>query len=113
MGELLQYFGTVGHLQLIGVLGFLIYVFSFGGVQFGWLDGNGWPYSFYNVLAASLVAISLVVEFNLSSALIQGSWIGIGLVGLSKRLFGKELPQVQSLTGREMPQCLTSPASLR
>ncbi len=84
-----QYLNEIGPIQLIGVLGFLVYALSFSWVQIGWMDGNGAVYSLCNVLAASLVAISLIAEFNLSSALIQGSWILIGLFGLAKRLFAK------------------------
>lgn len=47
-------------------------------------------YSFYNVLAASLVVVILITEFRLSFALIQGSWSFIGPVGLSRRLFRKK-----------------------
>ncbi len=71
--------------QCVGVLGFLTYLFSFGAVQFGILDGNSTTYSLCNVLAAVLVAISLIADFNLASALIQGSWIVIGLTGLALR----------------------------
>lgn len=84
-----QYLSTFGYLQVIGVVGFLFYIFSFACVQFGLLDGNGQLYAFYNVIAASLVAISLIAEFNLASALIQCSWIVIGLVGLTRRSLTK------------------------
>ncbi len=89
MFDILQYLGAIGPLQLIGLLGFLVYILAFGWVQIGWMDGNGAKYSLCNVLAASLVAVRLIDEFNLSSALIQGSWILIGLVGLVKRQFRK------------------------
>ncbi|MEO9823223.1 MAG: hypothetical protein ABJF50_02270 [Paracoccaceae bacterium] len=91
-----EYLGTLGSFQLIGVVGFVVYVFAFGRVQFGWLDGNSATYSALNVLAASLVAISLFAEFNLSSALIQGSWIIIGLVGILKRRAGQADTSVPS-----------------
>lgn len=76
---------------MIGLLGFLVYMSSFGLLQIGWIDGNSAKYTLCNVLAASLVAVSLIAEFNLSSALIQGAWIIIGLVGLAKRLLRKEV----------------------
>lgn len=91
-----EYLGTLGSFQLIGIVGFVVYVFAFGLIQFGWLDGNSATYSALNVLAASLVAISLFAEFNLSSALIQGSWIIIGLVGILKRWAGKANTSVPS-----------------
>ena len=84
-----EYLGSIGPFQLIGVMGFVVYIFAFGRVQFGWLDGNSAAYSALNVIAASLVGISLFVEFNLSSALIQGSWIVMGLVGIFKRQSSK------------------------
>lgn len=85
MNDHLIYLANLGPLELIGVCGFLIYLLAFGAVQFSLLDGNSAAYSVLNVIAASLVAISLVAEFNLSSALIQASWIIIGLIGLTLR----------------------------
>ncbi len=89
MLDIVRYLSSIGPLQLVGLMGFLVYLFSFGWVQIGWLDGNSAKYSLCNVLAASLVAVSLFAEFNLSSALIQGSWIFIGLFGVVKRLTRK------------------------
>lgn len=89
MLELSQYLYSIGPLQLVGLLGFLVYMLAFGWVQAGWMDGNSARFSLCNVLAASLVSISLFAEFNMASALIQGSWIIIGIVGLIKRLMHK------------------------
>ena len=93
-GSMVEYLGTLGPFQLTGVIGFIVYIFAFGRVQFGWLDGNSATYSALNVLAASLVAISLFAEFNLSSALIQGSWIAIGLSGIFRRMSVKAVRSV-------------------
>ena len=87
MPPFLHYLTSLGPYELTGVLGFMVYIVAFGAVQLGWLDGNSNAYSLSNVLAASLVAISLIQEFNLASALIQGSWIVIGLIGLALRLW--------------------------
>lgn len=91
-----EYLGTLGAFQLTGVFGFLVYIFAFGRVQFGWLDGNSATFSALNVLAASLVAISLIAEFNLASALIQASWIIMGLVGIFRPRPAKTHRSVQS-----------------
>lgn len=85
MPEIITYFSNIGVLELIGVLGFLCYIGAFGSVQVGLMDGNGSVYCLVNILAAVLVATSLTAEFNLASALIQGSWIIIGLLGLILR----------------------------
>lgn len=82
MAELSNYVSALGWPQLIGVAGFLCYFLSFGAVQFRRLDGNGTLYCLANILAAILVSISLTAEFNLASAMIQGSWITAGLIGL-------------------------------
>jgi hypothetical protein len=69
---------------------------AFSWVQIGWMDGNSAKYSLCNVLAASLVAVSLIAEFNLSSTLIQGSWILIGLFGFVKKQYNKGVPTSRS-----------------
>lgn len=86
MSATMHYFTQLGPLEFIGVAGFFCYLFAFGSVQIGWMDGNSTSYSLINILAATLVAISLTAEFNLSSALIQGSWIVIGCAGVLLRL---------------------------
>ncbi len=85
MVDFFEYLSGLGPYELVGILGFLTYLGAFGSVQFGVLVGNSTTYSLANVLAASLVAVSLAAEFNLASALIQGSWIVIGLAGLALR----------------------------
>ena len=77
-----------GMFQALGVFGFLLYIGSFAALQLRMLDGNGMVYTMCNLAAASLVLISLIYDFNLASALIQVSWIGIGCVGLMLRLRG-------------------------
>ena len=86
MFEFATYINSLGLLQIIGVFGFLVYVTAFGSLQLGYINGNSALYSLLNILAALMVAISLVAEFNLSSALIQGSWIAFGLIGLGLRV---------------------------
>ena len=86
MFEDTSYIADLGPYQLIGVAGFVVYVLSFAAVQLRQLNGNSIVYSLANILAATLVAISLIADFNLASALIQGSWIIVGFCGLFLRL---------------------------
>lgn len=79
------YISNLGPYETVGVLGFICYIAGFGAVQLGAMDGNSATYSLINIVAASLVAVSLLAEFNLASALIQGSWITIGIIGLTLR----------------------------
>lgn len=73
-------------LQACGVLGFLFYVGAFAALQLQIIEGKSVTYTIANITAASLVMLSLIVDFNFASALIQGSWIMIGLVGLALRM---------------------------
>lgn len=68
--------------QIIGLVGFFVYIGSFAALQAKVLDGNGSAYCVLNILAAALVLVSLTEAFNLASILIQISWIAIGLVGI-------------------------------
>ncbi len=70
----------------LGVAGFILYMASFAALQLEMIDGHGLIYPLSNVLAASLVLVSLTAEWNLASALIQVSWITIGTIGVAVRL---------------------------
>ncbi len=67
-----------------GIGGVAVYLGSYAALQAGLLRGNGYLYASLNLLAASLVLASLMVEFNLSSAIIQISWIIISAVGITR-----------------------------
>lgn len=69
------------------MLGFLFYIGGFAALQLELLDGRGMAYSVVNILAAALVLISLAGEFNQASAMIQVSWVTIGLSGLCLRIW--------------------------
>lgn len=77
---------TAGMFRTLGVFGFLLYIGSFAALQLRVIDGNSMLYTLLNLGAAALVLVSLIHEFNLASALIQTSWIVIGLVGVVLRL---------------------------
>ena len=85
MTNFIEYLITIGPLEWVGVTGAVCYVTAFGSVQLGQLDGNSTAYSLANILAATLVAISLFAEFNLASALIQSCWIIAGVTGMALR----------------------------
>lgn len=71
-------------LQGAGLAGVVLYLGSYALLQTGLLRGSGYAYAVFNLCAASLVLLSLTVAFNLSSALIQISWIIISLLGLAR-----------------------------
>lgn len=76
--------------DLIGVAGFVFYMLAYGLLQLGRISGRSYTYTVMNMIAASLVLISLVHQFNLASLLIQLAWIAISIVGLIRmRLNGR------------------------
>ncbi len=69
----------------IGLVGVALYVCAYFLLQLGRIDGNGNIYCLANLAAASLVLWSLSVDFNLSSVLIQITWVVLSIVGLGRR----------------------------
>ena len=80
---------TLTVLQICGLLGVAGYIGSFMAVQFDLMRGDSCSFSLLNILSAAFVLISLTEHFNLASALIQISWIVIGVSGLLFRLLRK------------------------
>lgn len=66
----------------IGILGVAFYLGSYAALQFGLIQGRGYLYPSLNIVAAGLVGISLLEAYNLSSLLIQISWIAISIYGI-------------------------------
>ena len=67
--------------HFIGIFGAGVYLGSYALLQLGMLKGDSYTYSVLNILAPSCVMISLLTAFNMSSAIIQTSWIIISIVG--------------------------------
>jgi hypothetical protein len=76
--------GWLLSLDGVGLIGVAFYIGSYAALQTGLLRGSGYPYTLLNLVAAILVLVSLTREFNLSSAVIQITWIGISVVGLGR-----------------------------
>lgn len=69
---------------ILGLLGVAFYLGAYAALQFGFLRGSSYLYTLMNLAGAVLVLISLSVEFNMASALIQISWITISVIGLAR-----------------------------
>lgn len=67
-----------------GLVGVAFYLGSYAALQAGLIRGSGYLYAVLNLIAAALVLVSLTAEFNLSSAIIQISWILISVVGMAR-----------------------------
>ncbi len=67
-----------------GFLGVAFYLGSYVALQLGLIPGVGYSYAVLNLIAASLVLVSLMSAFNMASAIIQISWIFISIVGMTR-----------------------------
>lgn len=72
-----------------GLLGVAFYLAAYGALQLGLLRGSSATYTVLNLVAAAFVMVSLVEAFNLSSLLIQISWITLSLVGLGRMAWNR------------------------
>ncbi|KUF12204.1 CBU_0592 family membrane protein [Pseudoponticoccus marisrubri] len=73
-------------LRLLGVLGFLLYVLLYTSLSLRWLHSDSILYFCGNICAASMVLMSLTLDFNLAAALIQMFWIAMGIPAILLRL---------------------------
>jgi hypothetical protein len=75
--------------DLIGLLGALLILGAYAGVQFKRLDPHGLIALLLNLAGAGLVLVSLYFRFNLASALLEAAWAVIALVGLIRLAFAR------------------------
>ena len=87
---------TLTPFELAGIIGFALYVMNYSLLTLRKLSGDSISYFVINFSAASLVLIGLMSSFNLASALIQGFWIAMSVIGISLRL--RRIRAAQSVT---------------
>ncbi|MFK7865292.1 MAG: hypothetical protein AB8B95_13820 [Pseudohongiellaceae bacterium] len=80
--------------DLVGNIGVLFIVVSYGLLQLEKLKSTQLSYSVLNIVGAMLVLVSLTVTFNLSSFIIEIFWLAISVLGLFKAL--KQPPSSES-----------------
>jgi paired small multidrug resistance pump len=75
----------------VGLLGTLMILAAFFGLQAGRLDGNRLPYQLLNLLGAGGVLVSLLGQFNVSVFLLEVTWMLIALYGIGRSLRSRRL----------------------
>jgi hypothetical protein len=73
--------------DIAGIIGASLYLGSYGALQTGLLTNRGYLYPALNLVAASLMLVSLMGSFNLWSATIETSWVIFSIVGLLRYYF--------------------------
>ena len=75
-----------GLFDFVGTVGVVIMVVAYLLLQLNRLDSNAPAYSLLNAFGASLVIISLTVNFNFSAFLVEAFWVLISLIGIYRSL---------------------------
>jgi len=71
-----------GLLDVIGNLGVVILMVTYLLLQLNRLRSDDLAYSLLNAVGASLIILSLLVDFNLSAMLMEVFWVLISFVGI-------------------------------
>lgn len=86
MNEMIQASQQLHWFEFAGMAGFVLYVVGYLLLAMRRLTGDSTALYFINLLAASLVMLSLSNSFNLASVLIQTFWILISALGIARAL---------------------------
>jgi hypothetical protein len=68
--------------NLAGFAGALVLVVAYFANQQRWLHAYDWRYPLANMVAALLILVSLLYEWNFPSVVIESFWAAISLWGL-------------------------------
>jgi multidrug transporter EmrE-like cation transporter len=87
-----------GLLDLIGNIGVVVLMITYLMLQLNKLRSDGLAYSLLNAIGASLIVVSLLINFNLSAFIMEVFWVLISLVGIY-RYFRLKALRSQTLDG--------------
>ena len=68
--------------DIAGVLGAAIVIVAYFATQQRWMSSDDWRFPAANLIAAVLITISLSVNWNLASFIIEVFWFLISVYGL-------------------------------
>lgn len=71
-----------GLVDLLGLIGVVLIVVTYLLLQLEKLRSNDLAYSLLNAIGASLIVLSLLVNFNLSALLMEVFWVLISCLGI-------------------------------
>src|ERR1051326_7509744 len=86
---------SYGLLDLVGNIGVVILMVAYLMLQLNKLRSDDLAYSLLNAIGASLIVLSLIVNFNLSAMVMEVFWVLISLVGIFRYV---RLKSVRSCT---------------
>ena len=81
---------TLTPYDILGIIGVLLILAAYLGLQLEKLNPKSALYSALNAIGAGLILLSLYFDFNLSAALIESAWLLISIFGLFKALRSRQ-----------------------
>ena len=78
--------------DLLGNIGVVMVIVTYFALQTGRMSVNDRVYSLLNAMGAVLILMSLMIDFNLSSFIIEIVWLSISIYGLMRRQPVGEMP---------------------
>jgi hypothetical protein len=75
--------------DIAGLIGVVLILAGYAAATVGRLHPKGAPSLAINFVGASLILLSLMRNFNLSAAIVEGAWALIALVGLIRLAFSR------------------------
>jgi hypothetical protein len=80
-----------GLVDFLGIVGVGIIVVTYLFLQLGKLRSEALAYSLMNAIGASLIVVTLLINFNLSALLMEVFWVLISLLGVYRHFRVKPL----------------------
>ena len=65
-----------------GLLGLILYIGAYGGLQIGWVSSENYRFAALNILAASLILLAVFAVLDPGWAILPIAWIAFSAVGL-------------------------------
>ncbi len=78
--------------DLLGNTGVVMVIGTYFALQTGRMSVNDRVYSLLNAMGAVFILMSLMIDFNLSSFIIEIVWLSISIYGLMRRRPVGEMP---------------------
>ncbi len=75
--------------DFVGNIGVVLVIWCYLRVQSGHMRSDSLRYSVGNGLGALLIMVSLLIDFNLSSFVIEIAWLGISVYGVYRYYYGR------------------------
>jgi predicted tellurium resistance membrane protein TerC len=90
--------------DIVGIIGVSLVVFAYFLIQTEKVTVKEAKYSLLNMIGSSLIIVSLFVNFNLPSLIIESFWVLISLIGII-RYYRKSMNSKKKIDQAQQGKC--------